>query len=67
MYMNTCTCVCVPRAHGSQKNVLTLLELELGMVLSNCIGAGNGTQVLVGSYFNMSFFTLNSGFLRKSC
>lgn len=41
MYVSTCMYVCVLRAHGSQKKALPALELELRMVVSDHMGAGN--------------------------
>ena len=41
-------CVSVPcacSAHGGQKKLLVPLELELQMVVSHYVGAGNGTHV----------------------
>jgi hypothetical protein len=35
-----------PSASGDQKTVLNPLELELQMVVSHCVGAGNHIQVL---------------------
>jgi hypothetical protein len=35
-----CT-TCMPRAHGGQKTVLDLLELDLQTVVSYHMGAGN--------------------------
>lgn len=41
--------MCVPGAHGSQKKELDPLELEQQVVVSNQVGAGNGTGSPVGT------------------
>ena len=46
MYVSTPACISVPGALGIQKRASDLLELELQMVVSLYVGAGNSTQVL---------------------
>ena len=44
--------MCIPYAHGSQERALDLLELELRMVVSCHVGAGNGIYVRAAGALN---------------
>jgi hypothetical protein len=44
----------VPGAHGGQQGMCESLELELCMVISHHVGAGNRTLVLFNSKYSKS-------------
>lgn len=46
-YLHVCMCVtCVPGIQGSKKRALGPLELDLWMIVSHHVDAGNQTQVI---------------------
>lgn len=50
VHLHVCMCTCVPGALRGQKRVWDSLELEKGLFVSSCVGAGNLTLVLTHSH-----------------